>query len=149
MKLITLLVILLSLIILGAPFAFAHHKDGHSGGPPDDKGKPGDVPKGPKDKSVVSGASGCSRTWITNDPTTYPRCTIIDTTSPTIQQTLTTKTSKTCVYVTDDLGVKMVLMGNKVLERFNYTDWFCGFGPFDYNVVIAVDYAKNVGVKIT
>jgi len=143
------LVILLALVLILSTTnqAFAHHKDGHDKGPPDDKGKPDDVPKGPKDKTVVSGASGCSRMWITNDPTAYARCTIIDVSSPVVQQVTVAKSGKICVYVTDDLGVKMVLIGNKVLDRFNYTDWFCGFGEFDYNVVIAVDYAKNVGVK--
>jgi len=146
MKLLIPLLIALTFFTL-TDQAFAHHKDGHDKGPPDDKGKPDDVPKGPKDKTVVSGASGCSRMWITNDPTAYARCTIIDVNSPTIQQVTILKSGKTCVYVTDDLGVKMVLIGNKVLDRFNYTDWFCGFGSFDYSVVIAVDYAANVGVK--
>jgi hypothetical protein len=153
MKFIIISLVVLSLILSSSisTQSFAHHKDGHDKGPPDDKGKPDDVPKGPKDKSVVSGAGGCVRMWITNDPTAYARCTIIDTELPIIQQTITK--NKLCVKATDNTGINKVyaIFISGAVELYHHNgsySWYCNFVDLDVVYILAEDIAGNRGILL-
>jgi len=111
--------------------AYAHHKDGHDKGPPDDKGKPDDVPKGPPDKVIKNTKTGgsCSRDsigvtsserWAERPRNMgWSRCMILDDTPPQIQEDFVTPSGRYyCAKVTDDVGVKTVVVNGKLVNRW-------------------------------
>ena len=93
-----------------------------------------------------SGSSCDGRIVITNDPTVYPRCVIVDTQAPKILRAFVTPSGYHCVETHDNLGTARVTYNGKDIPRWSGAGngYFCTDEelPLVINIV-AEDLAEN------
>lgn len=102
-------------------------------------------PGGPGVGTKDVGAGGCRTVTITNDPSVYARCVVIDTVPPKIVKTFMTPTGNLCVKTTDNTQtVKVTYNGIEVEKWAGSNDHFCTNEKLPAIVkIVAEDIAGN------
>ncbi len=99
------------------------------GGIGDDDGVANGViadPGGPGIGTKDRGAGGCREITITNDPTVYARCTVIDTIPPKIVKTFMTPSGYLCAKTIDDTETIKVTYNGLVIPKWSgSSEHFC------------------------
>ncbi|MGH9922882.1 MAG: choice-of-anchor U domain-containing protein [Nitrososphaerales archaeon] len=90
-------------------------------------------------------SGGCRTVTITNDPTAYARCVVIDTVPPKIAKTFMTPTGYLCVRTTDNTQtVKVSYNGIEIQQWSGSNDHFCTNEELPAIVkIVAEDIAGN------
>ena len=102
-------------------------------------------PGGPGVGTKDVGAGGCRTVTITNDPTVYARCVVIDTVPPKIVKTFMTPTGNLCVKTTDNTQTaKVTYNGIEIQKWSGSNDHFCTNEELPAIVkIVAEDIAGN------
>ncbi len=90
-------------------------------------------------------SGGCRTVTITNDPSVYARCVVIDTVPPKIVKTFMTPTGNLCVKTTDNTQTAKVTYNGKEIQKWSGSnDHFCTNEKLPAIVkIVAEDIAGN------